>query len=253
MTSSANMACEVQSDLDPKHMRVTGPQDAPGFPFTPLSMNRSLQTTEGLESSTPSPSLKLANKPSVTPAGRNQTRLETPDSSMAASPRTEDTHARPSKDAALHDRFRYVLDCAKNVGFDSFDALVSRYYTADFEDSSGLSNEQRLSRMRRLPGFLAAVHDSSTGWTQWEKKGYQDEILKSAESILSAECSKFSQSGALEDELVRIDRSDQDQRSYTTLRNHDDERSLPGLNATIRNILQDKVRLFLPDACCALG
>jgi hypothetical protein len=242
---------EVQSDPDPKHMRGPGPQDATGFPLTPLSMNRSWQTTGAPESS--SPSLNLENKPSATRAGRKKTRLETSESvsGMAGSLLTEDGHARPSKDAALHGRFDYVLDCAKHVGFDNFDTLVSIYYTAEFEDS-GLSSEQRLSRMRRLPAFLAAVRDSSTGWTQWEKQGYQDEILKSAESILGAECNKFSQSSALKDELIRIDQSDRDQSSYTTTKDDDDGRLLPGLNATIKKVLQDEVRLSHPTSCCAL-
>lgn len=109
------------------------------------------------------------------------------------------------KDATLEDRFEYVLECAKQVGFDWFDSLVANYYTADFSDRSILSNEQRLSRNRRLPGILAELREKSKGWTQWERQGYEDEILKSAESILVAECNTFKhsrnfQDGSLEDD-----------------------------------------------------
>ena len=228
------MACgEVPSGVDPKHMHVTSPPDVPSFPFTPLSMNSSLPRTSAPESSSPP---RLPSEPYVPRAGRSHTRLdllESVNGIVDKSPRGQGVPARPCKAAALHDRFGYVLDQAREVGFDNFDALVSTYYTADFRNSPDLSNEQRLSRMRRLPDLLAAVRDSSTRWTQRERQGYQDEILKSGENILSAECSKFSQSNALRDEFIRISRSGQDQSL------------LPGLNAAIRNVLQDEVRLCL--------
>lgn len=231
-----------QSSVDLKRVQVTNPLDTPSFPFTPPSGNRLLPTTSVLDSS--SCYLNLAGQ-SLEPAGRHQTQLETPESEndMAGSSRADATQAKPAQDATLHDRLGCVLEYAKRAGFDSFDDLASRYYTADFEDSSGLSNEQRLSRMRRLPAFLVAIHDSSSNWAKFERQAYQDEILKSAESILSAECSMFSHSRALKDELIRLGRSVQEPSSSTTVNNHN-EGLLPGLNTTIKNVLQDKVKLL---------
>lgn len=232
---------KVQSSVHLKHVQVTNPLDPPSFPFTSPSGNRLLPTTSVPDSS--SCYLNPANQP-LAAAGRHQTQLETPESEndMAGSPRADATQAKPAKDATLHDRLGCVLEYAKHAGFDSFDDLASRYYTDDFEDSSSLSNEQRLSRMRRLPAFLVAIHDSSSNWAKCERQAYQDEILKSAESILSAECSMFSHSRALKDELIRLDRSVQELNSSTLVNNHH-ERLLPGLHTTIKNVLQDQVKL----------
>jgi hypothetical protein len=110
-----------------------------------------------------------------------------------------------AKEATIDDRFEYILECAKKVGFDGFDSLVAKYYTADFSDYSILSQEQRLSRNRHLPGILAELRDKSQGWTEWERQGYQSEILKAAEAIFVAECNTFRHSrnfqhGPFEDE-----------------------------------------------------
>ncbi|KAL1619692.1 hypothetical protein SLS56_010024 [Neofusicoccum ribis] len=100
-------------------------------------------------------------------------------------------HAAPPKTAPLDERIEYVLECAQTAGFDSFDALASAYYTGTFDDGSLLAAEQRLSRNRRLSKLLADVFDAARGWSAWERRGFHEEILQSAEAMLVAECAGF--------------------------------------------------------------
>ena len=112
---------------------------------------------------------------------------------LATSPSatTDDMEDAPSIDATIEKRFEYLLACARRVGFDGFDALASHYYTLDFDHSSELALEQRMSRHRHLPSILAELRQRSQKWTPWERRGYQEEILKSAEEIYAMECSDF--------------------------------------------------------------
>jgi hypothetical protein len=79
------------------------------------------------------------------------------------------------------------MKSVEETGFDSFDELVAAYYGEDFHESSLLAYEQRLSRNRRLPKVIAEVSHAANQWTSWEKRGFQEEILKTSESILAAE------------------------------------------------------------------
>lgn len=97
----------------------------------------------------------------------------------------------PPKDASLDERIEYVLACAEAAGFDGFDSLAAAYYTGAFDESSLLAAEQRLSRNRRLPKVLAEVFAAAGAWSAWERRGFYEEILQSAESMLVAECAGF--------------------------------------------------------------
>ncbi|EKG10383.1 Basic-leucine zipper (bZIP) transcription factor [Macrophomina phaseolina MS6] len=97
----------------------------------------------------------------------------------------------PAKDASLDERIEYVLECAAAAGFDGLDSLAAAYYTGTFDESSLLAAEQRLSRNRRLPKVLAEVFHAAGAWSAWERRGFYEEILQSAESMLVAECSGF--------------------------------------------------------------
>jgi hypothetical protein len=103
--------------------------------------------------------------------------------------------------ASTEKQLEYVLNCAEYAGFDSFDDLVTAYYTSKFDDACHLFFEQRQSRNRRLPGVLAEVRRSSMTWTQWEKQGYSDEVLKAAESILVKEFRSFVCSRSVEERM----------------------------------------------------
>ncbi|KAI0406435.1 RadR putative transcriptional regulator [Xylaria palmicola] len=93
--------------------------------------------------------------------------------------------------ATVEERFEYVLGCAQRVGFDCFDGMATQYYTTNFSPASALALEQRLSRSRRLPGLLAELRKSSSAWSAWQRRGYEDETLKAAEKICAVEYGEF--------------------------------------------------------------
>lgn len=231
---------DMQANSDPKQMMGSGLhdiQDTIIFPPTPQSTIRGSWPAPTQVESLP-PAASAESQPTKVRTERSQGQ---PDTSMESQAGAEP--AIPNRDSPLHTRFEYVLECAKAVGFESFDALVSVYYTANFEDSSSLSSEQRLSRMRRLPGLIAALRDTSAGWTQWERQGYQDEILKSAESILGTEYNRFTQNSALKDEIVRLYQASEggdDQSTHAVSSEHEDKYSTSGINEAV-NKIQDQL------------
>lgn len=89
-------------------------------------------------------------------------------------------------------RFEGMLEYCRAMGFDSFDSLVSAYYSHNFDGSSPLATQQRLSRNRHLPKVLADVFDAAKGWSDWERRGLHEEIMKQAESILVSEANRAS-------------------------------------------------------------
>ncbi|KAI0905120.1 hypothetical protein F4823DRAFT_633261 [Ustulina deusta] len=97
----------------------------------------------------------------------------------------------PNQQATVEEQFEYVLSCAQRVGFDSFDTMALLYYTRNFDPASVLGTEQRLSRNRRLPELLAELRKQSTTWSALQRRGYQDETLKSAEEICAMEYGEF--------------------------------------------------------------
>lgn len=93
----------------------------------------------------------------------------------------------PNKNAPLDERFECIMEQVEAAGFDSFDSLVTAYYGQTFSESSPLANEQRMSRNRRLPKVISDVYQATGQWTDWERRGFQDEILKTAESMVTTE------------------------------------------------------------------
>ncbi|PNP38373.1 hypothetical protein TGAMA5MH_09731 [Trichoderma gamsii] len=87
----------------------------------------------------------------------------------------------------LDERMEGIMEKVRAAGFESFDALVSAYYCGSFREASPLANEQRLSRNRRLPKVIDAVFQATTQWSAWERRGFQEEIFKTAESMLKSE------------------------------------------------------------------
>lgn len=51
--------------------------------------------------------------------------------------------------------------------------------------------DQRVSRNRHLPALISEIQEKSAEWSAWERRGYQDETLKIAESICALECREF--------------------------------------------------------------
>lgn len=93
----------------------------------------------------------------------------------------------PLRDHKLDERFEYVLYCLHTAGFDSFDGLATAYYSSNFDESSTLAMEQRLSRNRGLPNVIAELFRSASCWSDWERRGFHEELLKTTESVLVSE------------------------------------------------------------------
>ncbi|KAI9152064.1 Transcription factor lcsF [Paramyrothecium foliicola] len=89
-----------------------------------------------------------------------------------------------SQQTSLDERFERIMEQVEAAGFDSFDALVTTYYSAKFGEVSPLAHEQRLSRNRRLPKVVADVFHATGQWSGWERTGFYEEILRSTESML---------------------------------------------------------------------
>lgn len=100
----------------------------------------------------------------------------------------------PSTQTTVEEQFEYVLSCAQRVGFDSFDTMALHYYTRNFNPTSTLALEQRLSRNRRLPELLAELRKQSMTWNTWQRRGYENETLKAAEEICAMEYGGFRKS-----------------------------------------------------------
>lgn len=88
---------------------------------------------------------------------------------------------------SLEDRFEFVRLCVAAVGFPSIDAVVDKYYTAEFRHIAPVARQQRVSRHTKLPLLLADLRNSTQTWTQWEAHGYQSEIMKSAAALIHDE------------------------------------------------------------------
>ncbi|VUC23612.1 unnamed protein product [Clonostachys rosea] len=93
----------------------------------------------------------------------------------------------PAKEAPLDERFECIMNQVEAAGFDNFDQMATAYYSQTFNGSSPMADEQRQSRGRRLPHVISGVYGSSSQWSDWERKGFQEEILKTAESMLTVE------------------------------------------------------------------
>lgn len=97
--------------------------------------------------------------------------------------------ADPSSSLSLEERVGDFMQRVKATGFNSFEDLISAYYSYDFAEASFLANEQHLSRNRRLPKLMADMFKATSDWSLWERRGFYEEILKTAESILVTETS----------------------------------------------------------------
>ncbi|KAI0415646.1 hypothetical protein F5X98DRAFT_376575 [Xylaria grammica] len=87
----------------------------------------------------------------------------------------------------LERRFEFLHLCLTSAGFNTFDSMISQYYTSTLSPESIISSHQQTSRQRDLPVLLAELRCYVQTWTQWEVHGYCYEILKSVESIIDCE------------------------------------------------------------------
>ena len=114
------------------------------------------------------------------------------ESGTSSTPSSPHQAAR-SNGRGLNENFELMLECVQAVGSDSFDSLVITYYTEKFGASTPLANEQRLSRNRGLPKLISEVYQATNDWSDWERRGFHEEILKTTESILMSEAGRARQ------------------------------------------------------------
>lgn len=141
---------------------------------------------------------------------------------------------RPSQDASLESRIAYILQQAALVGFENLDALAAEYYTANFCKTSALFSDQTLSRNRRLPKLIATIQQAAKEWSEWEHRGYQQEVVKSAEELLLAELAGFKSSPRFPEWMVLVSKENMEESLEDTLK--------------VKQILQEEVSSasFLP-------
>ncbi|KAA8643877.1 uncharacterized protein ATNIH1004_008073 [Aspergillus tanneri] len=89
--------------------------------------------------------------------------------------------------ASTEARLSHVLKAVAAAGFESLDNAVVAYYAKTLKDDEWLGQEQRLNRIRRLPVLLKELHLASEGWCQWQRRSFQEQVIKSTEDILIAE------------------------------------------------------------------
>ncbi|OAR02076.1 hypothetical protein LLEC1_06722 [Akanthomyces lecanii] len=139
------------------------------------------------------------NSPAMMSPTSSRTGTVAPQSAISTSPwgsiataATEVSEAgSPHQFSSIEERFEYVLECARRVGFDTFDSMAAQYYGSSFDPCSSLAMDQRLSRNRHLPALLSEIRQKSAHWSVWERRAYQDEALKTAEDICAIECREF--------------------------------------------------------------
>lgn len=124
-------------------------------------------------------------------AGTAPHNTASPWGSVATVPTELSEDCMPNQSSSVEDRFEYVLECARRVGFDNFDTMAAQYYAGGFDPCSSLAMDQRVSRNRHLPALVSEIQENSADWSAWERRGYQDEVLKVAETICAAECREF--------------------------------------------------------------
>lgn len=87
----------------------------------------------------------------------------------------------------LESQLQHMIAYLRAMGFQSFDALATIYYTGLFGGSLQLHNEQRQSRSRRLPALISELVLDAKHWSSKERQGFYDEISKATEDTLIAE------------------------------------------------------------------
>ncbi|KAF2157806.1 hypothetical protein K461DRAFT_317842 [Myriangium duriaei CBS 260.36] len=118
-------------------------------------------------------------------------------SNPSSAPSTRSTEAR----------LEHLLSITRDVGFSDFDEAIISYYVAQLDETSPISYQQRQSRNRRLPSVLAALQQNAGDWTTWEKRGYHNEVMISAEDILETELRNFVGSPLFYELLYTVNRS----------------------------------------------
>lgn len=89
--------------------------------------------------------------------------------------------------ASIDARLSHVLKAVADADFDSLDDAMMTYYGHSFENNESLRQGQRLNRIRRLPVLLSGLQLAAKGWSQLQRRSFQEQTIKSTEDILIAE------------------------------------------------------------------
>lgn len=90
-------------------------------------------------------------------------------------------------------RFEAILEAVDSAGFQSFDEMATEYYTSSLDEESSLRTTQKFSRERQLKAFLKALNHSAKEWSARETWAYREEILESAQNMLTDEVSRLAE------------------------------------------------------------
>lgn len=89
------------------------------------------------------------------------------------------------------DAFERILDVVEEAGFDSIDMMAAHYYSAEFKPNSACRLAQANSRSRDLRRLLQTLQKRAKEWSKQETQAYQEEIVRSANSICLDELRVF--------------------------------------------------------------
>ncbi|KAG5921460.1 hypothetical protein E4U42_005842 [Claviceps africana] len=96
---------------------------------------------------------------------------------------------KDSRTCTTEERVESVMRQAHEAGFDTFEDFATAYYKTDLNKASPLSTEQHLSRSKRLPRVVSDVYQAAETWPQWERRGFCQQILATAATMLTSEAS----------------------------------------------------------------
>ena len=118
-------------------------------------------------------------------------RLETVQTPSNEASRSEQLTDHPSaSNTPLADRLEAVRALAGAQGFDSLDDVMLQYLTAGTLESPHLAEAQRKARRRFLPDLLQLLARDSSSWSNWEAQGYEQAVLRAAETVLDREVAR---------------------------------------------------------------
>jgi hypothetical protein len=94
---------------------------------------------------------------------------------------------------SIEARMNYILDAAKEAGLQNFDELVAAHYTYSPHAPATTQQDQWLGRDRRPSQFLRNSCKAAEGWCDWERRGFEEEIMRGAEDAMRQELRSFKQ------------------------------------------------------------
>ncbi|KAI1344557.1 hypothetical protein F5Y15DRAFT_366940 [Xylariaceae sp. FL0016] len=126
-----------------------------------------------------------SSSPFVTSVPANQS---TEDMELSLDPSLADMDATSA--ATNTARFNAMIEYVRNAGFADMDAMVSAYYTSQFQKNSVADMSQKASRGRRLQGMMQELHAGSNQWSKWEARGFRESVMECAREICVHEMEK---------------------------------------------------------------